>query len=184
MWLWVGRLHQEHEAPARAYLQSQATIWQQQWSDCSEEIAVFELFNFASLDLFLRHAADLAGFAGQDQLLARDYFPNLPWFMFDVWLPAPLVPSQNPPLASSHWPIFIGSAPGLVADLAKMKSLSHLALGTAPSLYAAMRRDFDHFQKTRTKIENYDDVIRWIWLGLHDGATLAMQCNTPMFAAD
>lgn len=153
------------------------------WMTCPEEVAVISLMNVSSVSFFNQFAARLEGLTGHDAM-DRSQFKNLPWWLDSVWLPLDI----NPPIVSNTGdPVFVGSVAGLKSDLLKIQRMvPDLMLGTVPTEYEAMRRDYRAWWKS--VLESHDDTacsdddtVRWIWRALYDGAEIAEKNDAPVF---
>jgi hypothetical protein len=71
---------------------------------------------------------------------------------------------------SDGWPIAIGSSTALLRELAAIKAKSPWALGTKPIGFDAP--DGPTLTPAAT--------VQWIWLALHDSASLAVEANAPL----
>ena len=78
------------------------------------------------------------------------------------------------------FPVFLGSCQGLLENLNEIRSLSSLGLGQAPRGYDLMRSDLKAFYRSNFAIEDPTAIIQWVWKGLHDGVTLALQHGAPL----
>jgi hypothetical protein len=133
------------------------------------------LFNLASICLFNDYAAGLEGFHGPDAM-TKTTFRNLPWWMEAFWLPLDF----DPPIVENH---FIGSSVRLLQELAKIRNMSAIDLAALPPGYMDMRTDYTTWFKRENERLSDDDVIRWVWNALHEGARISIEQNMPVMLA-
>jgi hypothetical protein len=175
----IGKLPDELEETALAQLEerglSHLTEWQQ-YDGATEEI---NLLNLASVVFFTDYVAELEGHDGWEGS-EKSRFKNLPNFREHIWLPARFKASPEGVPGDST---FLGSCPNLLDELAEIQRLSTLSLATVPVAYLDMRKDLRAFYRaslTSSSTVPDDDIIRWIWRGLWEGAELAIRNGAPM----
>jgi hypothetical protein len=148
------------------------------FDDPGEETTLFFLRG-SGVMLFLDHVASLEGHADHQSAFAAlqrgdTVFKNMPWWDDAVWLPfdVPRVGTTNDD--PKTFPTFVGSCTALMKELEEIRRRSPLELGAKPPGYDKMRQDISAFYRDREFRLDDPDVIPWIWLALHDGATLAI----------
>jgi hypothetical protein len=134
----------------------------------AEEVANIDAMNLASVVLFLDHVAELDGLQNADEALAKGRWRQLPYWMASCWLPVEAKVDNQRELDGE--PVFIGSAPALLTELAEIAALSPYKLGTVPVQY---QTDVD---------EPLDETVtlQWVWRAFFDAATLAVEHKVPM----
>ena len=157
-----------------------------EWLAANDQVAVISLLNLASVVVFLQHVARLDGFSSEQDAFAAfesgtTSFKNMPWWDNSIWLPVEI---EAPKSFEGDDPTFIGSAPALLRELRTLQEASPLDLGRAPNGYEQMRADIGQFYRSDNE-EQLDEpaIIQWIWRALHDGAELAIQARTVLWAA-
>lgn len=138
----------------------------------------FLLLNIATMGIFLNYVAQLV--ARPSEELADDLaFINLPYWQDSLWMPLDFArPARFED--DEDGPFFFGSSLRLLATLDFIKSISRIPLGPAPPGYDLMVSDLRAFYKNFQGLEDEQSCIQWVWRGLHDGATLAIQSKSPM----
>jgi hypothetical protein len=144
------------------------------------ETTHISIFNLASVVLFTDHVAQLEGFQDSGVAMEKTKFLNLPWWQTSIWIPIVFRPPKEPAINMEGWPVFLGSCEGLLADLAEVRKLSAMNLGTIPEGYARMRTDYAGFMRSGFEISDERSIIQWVWLGLHDSAQLALSASALM----
>jgi hypothetical protein len=77
---------------------------------------------------------------------------------------------------------FVGSCPALLKELETIRHLSTLDLDPVPQGYEEMRKDFATFcGEVDLKLDDAD-TVRWIWHALYDGAQIAMDTKSILWA--
>jgi hypothetical protein len=147
-----------------------------------EQIALFSLFNVASVACFLEHVFPLEGHADWTAAYAaiergESKFQNMPWLDQVLWLPVELPHTGRVPDDE----LMIGSCPALQKELALIQQLSPLGLGGKPPTYDWMRQDPIGWFRGNQEALSDEDGIRWIWRALSDGATIAMEKRVAMW---
>lgn len=145
------------------------------WRDFSGPPTHISLLNLASLVFFLDYAARLEGLPNA-AAVKQPKLRNIPWWcQINIWLPLEFRPPGAPALEMDGEPILLGSVQGLLADLAEIQKRSDLDLGTIPDGYLTMRSDYRAFMRSGFCLKDDRSLVQWIWLGLHDGAQLALR---------
>lgn len=142
----------------------------------TEEIG---LLNLASIVFFTDYVASLEGRSQWDGP-HESRFKNLPSWETNIWLPGRFEASDE--VGDDY--TFLGSCAALLDELTEIQRTSKLSLGVViPDRYREMRADFRAYCRSSlepsTPVAD-DDVIRWIWQGLWDGAEMAVRKRAPM----
>ncbi|MGQ9778583.1 MAG: hypothetical protein ACUVRM_01725 [Bacillota bacterium] len=148
------------------------------WATAHKEIDSISLLNLATVCIFINFAAEVLE-RSENDLMEDPIFGNLPWWMDLLWAPVEFSPPKAFP-DDSDGPFFFGSIPGLLSALEIIKSKSPLPLGTVPPSYELMRRDPKSFAQNFKGLEDNNECIQWIWRGLFDAATLALEHHQPL----
>ena len=173
----IGRLIPPFgEAAARAF-DRRGIRYPQEWSTCPENIARIDVFNLASIDVFLEHARKIA------DVSARAKFRHLPTHVYDVWLPSDFEPTPEPEISDGHWPVPLLSSMRLLTELDEMRRLSNLDFGIISSAYALMRNNPREFYRSDIRLDE-NAVTQWIWYGLREAAELSIRHSAPVLAAE
>jgi len=173
----IGRLISPFgEAAARAF-DRRGILYPPEWSNCPENIATIDIFNLASVNVFLEHARKIA------DVSAGTNFRHLPTHVYDVWLPSDFEPTTEPEISNGHWPVPLLSSIRLLTELDQMRRLSHLDLGNVPSTYELMRNNPREFYRADIRLDE-NTVIQWIWYGLQEAAELSLRNSAPVLAAE
>jgi len=149
------------------------------WRQAGEDITI-SLLNLASVCCFLDHVAKLEGFPDSETALDKTRFRNLPWWQTSIWLPLVFRPPQELAIESEELPVFLGSSQGLLSDLDEVQRLSGLDLGKKPDGYDRMRMDLSAFRRSDFVSADESSVVRWVWLGLRDGAEISLRRSSPL----
>jgi hypothetical protein len=150
------------------------------------EITICSL-NGASVVEFLRHVVrcegyfdERTGFAAGENGTSK--YRNMPWWDDSVWLPIELEPG----ILEVDAPFFVGSCTALLRELHDLQDISQIQLGSAPRGYEEMRADVRKFYRSIHSSAAFQmtdvDCLRWVWLALRDGADLAINENTVLYA--
>jgi hypothetical protein len=143
--------------------------------------------NNASIVEFLRHVVRCEGHSDEDAGMragqnGTSKYKNMPWWDDSVWLPMELEPRT----LEVDAPFFVGSCAALLRELRDLQDISQLQFGSAPDGYEEMRADIRKFYRTIHSSAAFKltdaDCVRWIWLALRDGAELAIEENTVLYA--
>jgi hypothetical protein len=155
------------------------------WLEAPDTIATISCLNGAAIVEFLRHAAQLEGYADENIGLAAGASgslkaKNFPWWDNSLWLPLRFDDSG----ALEEDPtFFVGSCQALIEELDELKRTSPLQLGDVVSEYSEMRADFLKFVRSNAELGlRTEECIQWIWRALRDGAELAVAQNTALWA--
>jgi len=143
-----------------------------------EPVKLITLLNIATVGCFLDYVAESAG-RPTGELMDDPAFANLPYWQDSLWAPLDFTPAKAFE-DDSDGPFFFGSSPRLLAALNHIKTISRIPLGPAPSQYEVMISDPRTFYKTFDRLADEQSCIQWVWRGLHDAATLALQKRVPM----
>jgi hypothetical protein len=154
------------------------------WLAAEEDSGTICCLNSESVVAFLRHVVrceghsdEFAGFAAGES--GESKYKNMPWWDNSVWLPAEVGPGN----LEDDSTVFIGSCVALLRELRELQEVSPLQLGVAPAGYDEMRADIRKFYRSEPTFQLDDvDCVRWIWLGLRDGAEMAIKQNTVLWA--
>lgn len=95
----IGRLISPFGEAAATAFDRRGMRYLPEWSKCPENIARIDIFNLASVNVFLEHARKIA-----DQS-ADMKFRHLPTHTYDVWLPSDFEPTTEPEISDGHWPV-------------------------------------------------------------------------------
>jgi hypothetical protein len=146
------------------------------WDAAPEEVGYFDALNEASTVAFLDHAARLEGLKDSNEALTHSRWRHLPYWVESYWLP---VRSE----ATTGGPVFCGSAHGLLANLADIRSASPYGLGVIPPHFELMRADPRAFYALR--LDAFDNVttLQWLFRSYFEAATLAVERNLPMWSS-
>jgi hypothetical protein len=138
------------------------------WGAADDEIASVDAMNLASVVQFLDHAAQLDGLQTAEEALAKGRWRQLPYWLASCWLPVDAKIDDQRELEGE--PVFIGSAPALLVELAEIAALSPHNLGHVPEQY---QLDFDEPLDQQA-------ALQWVWRAFFDAAMLAVEHNVPM----
>ena len=156
-------------------LSSKASDW---GLETRQPIKKFFLLNLGTVVMFTDYVAKLVG--RPTRLLMRDdAFENLPYWQDTLWAPVAFTPGkafEN----DQAGPFYFGSSPRLLETLNYIKSISRIPLGPVPQQYDLMVTDFRAFYKNFRDLDSEQSCIQWVWRGLYDAATLAVQSKSPM----
>ena len=173
----IGRLISSFdEAAARAFEQ-RGLPYAPEWSKCAKNIATIDIFNLASIDLFLQYVSSIQN---RSQLIK---FRQLPAHTYDVWLPFDFEPTSEPEISDGHWPVGLLSSPRLVSELDEIRRVSDLDLGEVPHEYQLMRNNHREFYKLDVRLDDRT-LLQWIWKGLRDAAQLSLQHSAPVLSLE
>lgn len=178
--LTVGRLPAYLEPGVAVALATLGAGHSATWRLCPERVAEISLLNLASVCSFLDYVAGSEGFRDSGEGMEGTRFRNLPWWEESVWLPVAIDPPPEPHDPSE--PLFVGSSPGLLAELASIRTMSRLDLGAIPDGYLEMRNDFKAFSRSSFELAGRDAVIRRVWRGLNDAAEIAVRNAAPLWS--
>jgi hypothetical protein len=169
--LLIGRLISPFaEASASAFARRGFT-YAPEWNRCGDNIARIDIFNLASVDIFLNYASRVTK------------FKHLPTHIYDVWLPFDFEPTIQPEISDGHWPVPLLSSIGLAAELDEIRRLADLDFGEALGGYELMRNNPREFYRSEIKLDE-NVLIRWIWTGLREAAELSVRNSAPVLAAE
>ncbi len=196
MVLTAGKLPEYLQADVASSLVAHRIQWNEKWDRGRKAIAEISLLNLATVCEFLNHVAELEGKQrrlrpntfrpDRTKATKRTQFQNIPWWEASVWLPVPFDSSPHDVKNG----LFVGSAVCLQEELDRIRALSPLELGSAPKGYRAMRRDYSAFSRRpfelapgegRDSQEVITQCVRWVWLGMHDAAEIAVRNSTPLW---
>jgi hypothetical protein len=144
-----------------------------------EPVAMIDPLNLASLQLFTQHTAQLEGLVDDSGTGEGSIWPNLPYWMYSIWLP---IDRPVQPLISEidGMPTFFGTVAGLLSNLQEIQKLSKLKLGAYPKNFNLMLDDPNTFHAIHDLGLNERETIQWVWLSLMKGAELSMKNNKPL----
>ena len=153
------------------------------WIKNTSSDIVIDVFNLASIDLFLNHVAQLDGLADSAEALEKCRWRNLPYYIHSVWLP--LSPALDDPdvVNVSGWPFQIGSISGLLKDLDEIAAESDKSFGAKPYLFDLMLNSPKDFYEATTDGFTPDATLQWIWFAYKFGAELAVEKNMTLWQA-
>jgi hypothetical protein len=177
----VGKLEADLEASVSTALLRLGVGHDGAWQHCPKNLATIGLFNLASIVLFNHHVAELEGIADKGRALLQTRFVNLPWWIYSIWLPIDFDPPREPALPDS---VFLGSSLHLLNELAEIRELSSLSLGTTPPGYARMRSDYATWFSSGSDLVGDQAIIQWIWKGLDEAARISIEESAPIFGWD
>jgi hypothetical protein len=183
MELLVGRLTPPFDEAAASAFERRGLLYAPEWRTCAESVARIDIFNLASINEFLGHAARLANLPDGASRIQATKFRQLPEYIYDVWLPFDFEPTPQPEISDGHWPVPLLSSHRLLIELNEIQRLSDLGLGDVPIGYELMRSNPKEFYKSKISLNN-TTLMRWIWRGLHDAAELSIANSLPVFAAE
>jgi hypothetical protein len=150
------------------------------WFQSTDNIAVIDPLNIASMEVFMQHAAKLEGLIDTSGAGEGSKWPNLPYWMYSIWLP--IEPAAKPIVQQvGGMPTLIGTAKGLIANLLEVQKSSNLKLGVFPKNFDLMLNDIKKFHSIADLGLNEADTIRWVWLSLMKGAELSLENHKPLF---
>jgi hypothetical protein len=138
----------------------------------------FLLLNLATVGVFLDYSASLVS-KSTNELISDPAFMNLPFWQESFWIPQDFAPAKAFE-EDDDGPFFFGSNLQLLLTLDFIKSVSRIPLGPVPPAYDLMVRDLRSFYREFKGIDGEQGCIQWVWRGLYDGATLAVQNKLPM----
>ena len=139
MELLVGRLVPPFDEAAASALERRGLRYAPEWHTCAENIARIDIYNLASVNEFLEYATHLEGLLDGASRIQENKFKQLPWYVYDVWLPLDFEPTPQPEISDGHWPVPLLSSYRLLTELDEIQRLSDLDLGKEPSGYEVMR---------------------------------------------
>jgi hypothetical protein len=171
--LLVGRLVPPFDEAAASAFGRRGLRYAPEWHTCAENIARIDIFNLASVNEFL-------GYASRIQ---EKKFKQLPFCVYNVWLPVDFEPTPQPEISDGHWPVPLLSSYRLLIELHEIQRLSALDFGKEPSGYDLMRSNLKAFYRSKITLDN-TTLMRWIWRGLHDAAELSIANSVPILAAE
>ena len=174
--LLIGRLISPFAEAASSAFERRGVRYRPEWSNCPENIARIDIFNLASVNVFLEHARKIA-------LSASMKFRHFPTHIYDVWPPSDFQPTTEPEISDGYWPVPLLSSIRLLTELDQMRRLSHLDFGKVPSTYELMRNNPREFYKSDIKLDE-NALTQWIWFGLREAAELSLRNSAPMLAAE
>lgn len=183
MELSVGRLVPPFDEAAASAFERRGLPYAPEWHTCAENIARIDIFNLASVNEFLDYATRLENLLDGTGGIQDKKFRQLPWYVYDVWLPFDFEPTPQPEISDGHWPVPLLSSHRLLIELNEIQRLSDLGLGGAPTGYELMRSDPKEFYRSKITLDN-TTLMRWIWRGLHDAAELSVASSVPVFVAE
>jgi hypothetical protein len=150
----------------------------------ADEIAQFDLLN--GVTLFLDHVIRLEGVDPAESRRALEdgvfRLKQMPVWEASAWAPFELTTAG---MLDDDPTFFVGSASGLLRELSDIAGRSPLSLSTPPQPYQRMREDFTTFVRSSTPLDlSEDEIIRWVWCSLRDGAEIAIRehavlCGAP-----
>jgi hypothetical protein len=183
MELLVGRLTPPFDEAAASAFERRGLLYAPEWRTCAESVAKIDIFNLASVNEFLGHAARLANLPDGASRIQETKFRQLPEYIYDVWLPFDFEPTPQPEIF--RWTLASPAAqqPCLLIELNEIQRLSDLGLGDVPIRYELMRSNPKEFYKSKITLDN-TTLMQWIWKGLHDAAGLSIANSAPVFAAE
>ena len=173
----IGRLISPFGEAAVTAFDRRGMRYPPEWSNCAENIARIDIFNLASVNVFLEHARKIA------DLSAGMKFRHLPTHIYDVWLPSDFEPTTEPEISDGHWPVPLLSSVRLLTELDEMRRFSHLDFVNVPSTYELMRNNPREFYRLDIRLDE-NAVTQWIWFGLRDAAELSLRNSAPVLAAE
>jgi len=179
--LGVGKLRADQEASVSRTLLRLGVDDDGAWKHCPKNLATIGLFNLGSIVRFNDHVAALEGITDRGRAYQQTRFVNLGWWIYSIWLPIEFDPPRDPALPDN---VFLGSSFGLLNDLAEIRKLSPLSLGTTPPGYDDMRSDIRAWFKSRFKVIGDQAIIQWIWKGLDEAARISIEESAPIFGGD
>jgi hypothetical protein len=153
--------------------------------ETDEQVATLDFLNVASLVAFLEHVGVVEGYPDRDKALAAfergdSRLKNIPCWENSIWLPFEL---DRAGTLEDDPTLFVGSCPALLRELTDLQQRSPLGLGASPDGYERMRQDIRAFYRDSTPFQLDDaDTIRWIWRALFDGATIAIEARSALWA--
>jgi hypothetical protein len=177
----VGKLDADQEATVSKVLLRLSVEDDGAWRHCPKNLATIGLFNLGSIVLFNHHVANLEGIANKGLAYQKTRFVNLTWWIYSIWLPIDFAAPREPALPDN---VFLGSSVGLLNELAEVRKLSPLSLGTTPPGYDAMRSDIRTWFKSRFELVGDQAIIQWIWKGLDEAARISIEESAPIFGGD
>jgi hypothetical protein len=175
--LLIGRLISPFAEAAANAFERRGVRYPPEWSNGPENLARIDIFNLASVNVFLEHARKIA-----DQSPGTT-FRHFPTHVYDVWLPFDFEPTTEPEISDGHWPVPLLSSIRLLAELDQMRRLSHLDFGKVPSSYELMRNNPREFYKSKIRLDE-NVVTQWIWYGLREAAELSLCNSAPVLGAE
>ena len=107
----IGRLISPFGEAAATAFDRRGMSYSPEWSNCSENIARIDIFNLASVNVFLERARKIADPS------AGTKFRHLPTHIYDVWLPSDFEPTTEPEISDGHWPVPLLSSIRLLTEL-------------------------------------------------------------------
>ena len=181
--LLVGRLVPPFDEAAASAFGRRGLLYAPEWHTCAENIARIDIFNLASVNEFLEYAKRLENLLDGTSRTQDKKFRQLPWYVYDVWLPFDFEPTPQPEMSDGHWPVPLLSSHRLRSELNEIQRLSDLGLGNVPTGYELMRSNPKEFYRSNITLDN-TTLMQWIWRGLHDAAELSIANSVPVFAAE
>jgi hypothetical protein len=172
--LWIGRLTSPFAEAAAGAFDRRGLRYSPEWN-CPENIARIDVFNLASVNVFLEHASKIGH--------PSTKFRHLPTHIYNGWLPFDFEPTAEPEISDGHWPVPLLSSFRLLAELDQMKRLSYLDFEKVPSSYELMRNNPREFYKSDIRLDE-NAVIQWIWYSLRDAAELSIRNSAPVLATE
>jgi len=172
----VGRLISPFDEAAASAFERRGILYASEWRTCADNIARIDIFNLASVNVFLEHASEI-------EKRSRIKLRNLPTHVYDVWLPFDFEPTAQPEISDGDWPVPLLSSTRLLVELDEIQRLSDLNFGKVPSGYELMRSDPNEFYKSEISLDG-NTVIQWVWKGLWDAAELSIQNSAPVLAEE
>jgi len=183
MELSVGRLVPPFDEAAASAFERRGLLYAPEWHTCAEHVARIDIFNLASVNEFLDFATRLESLLDGSRRAPDSKFRQLPWYVYDVWLPFDFEPTPQPEISAGHWPVPLLSSHRLLSELNEIQRLSDLGLGNVPTGYDLMRSNPQEFYRSKMTLDN-TTLMQWIWRGLHDAAELSIANSVPVFAAE
>jgi hypothetical protein len=146
------------------------------WAAAPEWVDDFDALNAVSWVAFTDHTARLEGLKDTEEAMTGSRWRHLPYWVYGCWLP---VRSDTIYIYEDY--LFVGSAYGLLANLAEIRAASPHDLGVTPPHYALMRTDPRVFY--RLNLEAFDEktMMQWLWRSFFDAASLSIARNVPMW---
>jgi len=170
------------EATASAF-ERRGSLYAPEWHTCAENVARIDIFNLASVNEFLEYATRLENLLDDTSRIQDKKFRQLPWYVYNVWLPFDFEPTPQPEISDGHWPVPLLSSHRLLSELNEIQRLSDLGLGNLPTGYEVMRSNPKEFYRSKIKLDN-TTLMQWIWRGLHGAAELSIANSVPVLAAE
>ena len=180
----VGRLSPQLEHAASTACQRRGLRYSDSYRSCAENIGRFDIFNLATLDIFHEHIFRLDGLPNTEGSIAKTRFRNLPFYVFDIWLPVDFEPTPDPEISEGTMRIPLLSCQGLLRDLEEIRKRSHMSLGSKPEGYDCMRENPAEFYRSKITLSDNSMMVQWVWMGLRDAAELALNDSAPLLAVE